>query len=523
MKKREDIVEKFSTFLSFGNANIARNLIWHTDPELERYIKRLVKSEPEANKEFWARYFLKILTEVSHSQSREAENKKDTRTQIQANAGKSSVPSSSIAGRHLSAYLQEACLWASQKTYQRFKFLRHKYPLEEYFQIANSAANPPAKLFKNFNLEHPQTNIEGYAKTALVRFVSNTIYRQDIEAKREKFSDYGLLKHLTNKELREALTYQGINNNQILSYCLVWQCLDEIYQPNQSLVNRNFKYPSETQLTQITFRYNQRQNQLNSSTATSVDKIQDMLSTCIKAARDYRTKRFLPLEQYDTISDLMPTPWDTLLQQEASEQVQSLIWQLFSNMPEAGQIIFQLLLGLNLTQIEIVAVLKTKYPELQKQYQVARHLARYNKNLLKDLANEWQKINPEVCLNDDKDIERIKDAMGECLQSLCQNLLYSTLDKIEEQCNHSKKLSTLTNEINMLKQPRLEPLIVDLSEASNMLREIKQNLIDCFQEELEINMILPKTSLKLVEAKIEILVDEWIKGKLYVANKGEVR
>ncbi len=52
MKKREDIVEKFSTFLSFGNANIARNLIWHTDPELERYIKHLVKSEPEASKEF---------------------------------------------------------------------------------------------------------------------------------------------------------------------------------------------------------------------------------------------------------------------------------------------------------------------------------------------------------------------------------------------------------------------------------------------------------------------------------------
>lgn len=520
MKKREDIVEKFSTFLSFGNPNLTRNLIWHTDPELERYIKHLVKSEPEANKEFWARYFLKILTEVSHSQNREAENKKDTQTPIQTATGKFYVsPSSSIAGRHLSAYLQEACLWASQKSYQRFKFLRHKYPLEEYFQIANSAANPPAKLFKNFNLEHPQTNIEGYAKTALVRFVSNTIYRQDIEAKRDKFSDYGLLKDLTNKELREALTYQGIKNNQIPSYCLVWQCLNEIYQPNQSLVNSNFKYPSETQLIQITFRYNQRQNKLHYSTATSVDKIQNMLSTCIKAARDYRTKRFLPLEEYDTISDLMPTPWDTLLQQEASEEVQSIIWKSFSNMPEAGQIIFKLLLGLNLTQIEIVAVLKSKYPELQKQYQVARHLARYNKNLLKDLANEWQKINPEVCLNDDKDIERIKDAMGECLQSLCQNLLYSTLDKIEQQCNHSKKLSTLTNEINLLKQP----LVVALSEASNMLREIKDNFRNSFKQELEIKMNLTTSSLDLVDYKIDILVDEWIKGKLYAAKKGEVR
>jgi hypothetical protein len=498
MKKREDIVEKFSTFLSFGNANIARNVIWHTDPELERYIKHLLKSEPEANKEYWARYFLKIVREVSHSQSKEAENKKDTQTPIQTATGKFSIsPSSSIAGRHLLAYLQEACLWASQKGYQRFKFLRHKYPLEEYFQIANSAANPPSKLFKNFNFEHPKTNIEGYAKTALVRFVNNTIYRQDIEAKRDKFSDYGLLKDLSNKELREALIFKGINNNKIHSYCLVWQCLDEIYQPNQSLVNNNLKSPSQTQLSQISFLYNQRQNHLDSSTATSVEEIQDMLSTCIKAARDYRTKRFLPLEEYDTISDLMPTPWDTLLQEEASEQVQSIIWQLFSNMSEAGQIIFQLLLGLNLTQMEIAAVLKNKYPELQKQYQVARHLARYNKNLLKDLANEWHKINPGVCLNDDRDIERIKDALSECLQSLCQKLLYSTLDKIEQQCNYFKKLSTLSNEINLL----------------------KQQLTNSFKQELETKMDLTTKSLNLVESKIDILVEEWIKHKLYAANK----
>jgi len=322
--------------------------------------------------------------------------------------------------------------------------------------------------------------------------------------------------------LREALSSQGINNNQIPSYCLVWQSLDEIYQPNESLVNRNFKSLNETQLTQITFRYNQRQNQLDSSThAVSVAKIKDILSTCIKAARDYRTKRFLPLEEYDTISDFALTPWDTLLQEEASEQVRTIIWQLFSNMPEVGQIIFKLLLGLNLTQIEIAAVLKSKYPELQKQYQVARHLARYNKNLLKDLVYELQKFNSGMCLNDDKDIERVKDAMTECLQSLCQKLLYSTLDKIEKQYNHSKKLSTLSNERKMVKQPRVEPLIVNLSEASNMLQEVKPNFLNYFQQELEINMNLTAKSLEIVELKIEAFVEEWIKNNGYMLRRGE--
>ena len=150
---------------------------------------------------------------------------------------------------------------------------------------------------------------------------------------------------------------------------------------------------------------------------------------------------------------------------------------------------------------------------------MARHLARYNKNLLQELTNQWHEINPEICINDDKYIEQIKNAMIECLQSLCQKLLYSTLDKIEKQWNYSKQLSTLINEINLLKQP----LVVTLSEASNTLKDIKINLITSFKQQLEINMNLTTNSLDVVEFKIDYLIDEWIKHKLYVANKDEVR
>lgn len=375
MKKRENIIEQFSTFLSFVNANSDNNLVWQTDPELERYIKNLVVTEPQANKEFWARYFLQIIR-VSNSQTEISQASE----RINKNKGKFPLSSSSefIAGRHLSAYLQEACLWASQKSYQRFKFMRHKYPLEEYFQIANAAANPPGKLLNNFHVEYLQTNVEGYARTALVRFISNTIYRQDIEAKREKISDYGLLKDLSHKELKEALVFHGINQNKIKSHCLAWQCFDEIYQPNQTQLKSRIKSPTPTQIAQITSYYNQRQNQLTFWAIADEEKTQEMLSTCIQAARDYRTKRFLPLEEYDNISDICPTPLDTLIQEETWQQVQSVVSRLFLNMPEEGQIIFQLWLGLNLTQTEIVAVLNLKYPQLQKQYQVARQIARYN-------------------------------------------------------------------------------------------------------------------------------------------------
>ncbi|WP_315791801.1 sigma-70 family RNA polymerase sigma factor [Fischerella sp. JS2] len=510
MKKREDIIEKFSTFLSFGNSSSDVNPIWQTDPDLERCIKSLVESEPDANEEFWAQYFLKVLREESQSQSQEDGEKYFTPPH-----------SSFIAGRHMSAYLQEACLWASQKAYQRFKYLRHKYPLEEYFQIANAAANPPAKLLKNFNVEYPLTNIEGYAKTAIIRLISNTIYRHDIEAKRGKFSDYGLLKDLNAKELREALFFKGINHKKLNSYYLIWQCLDKIYQPTRCQGGRSLEPPNQQHLQEIAHCYNQQINKLDFPTApVSSEKVQSMLSTCVRAARDYRTKRFLSLEEYDNIFDPTLTPWDNLIQEEAWEQVHSIISNLFASIPETGQIMLKLWQGLGLTQTEIATILKASYPGLQKQYQVARQLSRYLKNILKDLAIELNKIHPDVCLHNEKDIENIKDAMNECIQSHCQKLLYSTLDRIEKQSLEQEKLLTISREIHLLGQQNYQQIAILLSEASSVLSQVKQNLIISFKDELAKSMNLEHNSLEVVNHKIADFIEEWLKSKLYFAKQG---
>lgn len=506
MKKREDIVQKFSTFLSFGSPISGRNPIWQADPELERPMKRLTQSEPEAKEEFWARYFLKISREVSQVGS-EGISSSQPLTQ-------NSEISSLRAGRHLSAYFQDACLWAAQKTYQRFKFLRHRYPLEEYFQIANSAANPPAKLLKNFNFHHPKTNIEGYAKTAIVRFIQNTIYHHDLEAKRDKFSDYGLLKDLTTKELKEALVLKGINHGNLNSYCLAWKCFDEIYQPNTYQGSRSLPSPNQEQLEQMASYYNQQRDRLDLSAApASAEKIQEMLSICIQAARDRRTQRFLPLEDYGHLSDSTPTPWDTLMQEEALEQVQLLVSRLFSTLPELGQTMLKLWQGLNLTQSEMASVLKSKYPELQKQYQVARQLGRYTKTLLKDFTNEWNKIEPEICINDDKDIERIKDALSECLQSYYQQSFNFTLDRIEEQWSDEEKKLIVGDRLNSNNPIPDEQTPLPASELANGLGKVKQRLIKPFKYELEKSMKLTHNSLDLVNDKIVKFIDGWLKNK----------
>jgi hypothetical protein len=486
MKKREDIVHKFSTFLSFGDYNSSQKTTWQADPQLERHMKSLVQSDPEAQEEFWTRYFLKTLRELFPQESSQA-----------------TYDNLKIA-RHLSAYLQEACIWAAQKTQQKFKFLRHKYTIEEYFQIACSFANLPAKVFKNFNLEQPHSNLEGYAKTAILRFIRDKIYQQDIEAKRLKFSEHGLLKDLSNKELQEALASKGLTQSQIDLYRLAWQCFDEIYQEKQTFNNQSLAPPNQADLKQITSCYNQRLKNLNlPATPVKEEKINAMLQICIQAARDYRTKNFLPLEHCETISDPAPTLWDTIVQEEEREQVQLIVSRLFEAVPEPGQTILKLWLGLNLTQTEIATVMKNKYPELQKQYQVNRHLSRYTRNLLRDFVSEWNKIHPEFSLNDESDIARVKESFEECLESHCQRLVYFLIERIVAEGSDAEK--------------RDQKPVLGLD---NSRKEGKRSLPDTQPINLEKILNIPVNSPNIFQEKIGKIIEEWWRKEPNKAQSG---
>ncbi|MFZ1027265.1 MAG: hypothetical protein WAN66_13725 [Limnoraphis robusta] len=488
MNKR-DIVQKFSTFLSFGD----RQFTWQADPQLEQQMKRLVESDPEAKEEFWARCFLKTLREVSPPESsKEAEAIACSQTlEI----------STFITARHLSAYLQEACLWAAQKSYHKYKLLRHKYPLEEYFQIASSFANLPAKLFKNFNLEQPESNIIAYAKTAIFRFIRDKIYQQNLEAKSEKFGDYGLLKNLTFKELKSALISQGIAELEIDLYGLAWQSFNKNYQAQKEFSKRHLKPPEPEDLKQITDDYNRRLNQLDlPRIVVNEDKIQEMLATCIKAARNYRTKQFCPLEECNNISDLTLTPWDIIVQEEERQQVQLLVSKLFTAIPETGKIMLILWQGLNLTQSEIATVMKSKYPELQKQYQVARHLANYNKNIFKNFTQEWNQANPNNPINCEQDLERIKAALHDCFQSHCQDLLHSILEPTSHQFHCAEDCLICQQKAHK----------IQFKKHRRKTFKQKKAFVKAFASQLKINFNLPEDSIQPVYQKVFDFVDRWL-------------
>lgn len=507
MKKRENIVEKFSTFLKFGD----RKSIWQADLRLKRHIEQLIEFDPLAKQEFWARFFLKRIRELSPEGSTEsgvsASAQSGDNFRTVNNLKPLDIPSAIVA-RHLSAYLQEACLWAAQKSYLKYKTIRYKYPVEEYFQIGSVFANLPAKLLKSFNLEYPDSNLEGYAKTAIFRAIRDRIYQQDWEAKREKFSDYGLLRVLTAKELKQALSERGIQASEIDSYRIAWQGFCEIYQPKQAFGGRNLAPPDREEIEQITEFYNRRLKQLDliGEVAVDPDRIQEMLIACIKAVRSYRTRQSIPLEESDRISDFYPTPWDLAVQEEERQQVQLLVSQLFADLPEAGQIVLILWQGLKLTQSEIAIVVQTQYPELKKQYQIARFLARINKDILRNLFTKWNQIDRFSANNTEQNIERVKEALEPCLQLHCQFLLDSLIEQAIERMSEKDKSCLLAVKKDQLCQQ------LPIAELDPVSRN-SEIAIQTFIANLEAELHLPSTSMSSVSQKVYAFLQEWLDRK----------
>lgn len=474
MRKRQDIIQQFSTFLSCFDEK-SRSQHWVTQLELERSIKQHLEADPDKSSEQWALYFLEVL------QSQAKIKGEDTREQSSLSSypfywQPDSTRSLELAKAHLSAYLQETCYQAAQKIQRQFRSVQHQYSIADLFQIGNVLINQPEKLFRSFKSDHQHCHIESYAKTAIFRFIGNTIYTQDIEAKREKFSDYGLLRDLSNKELKEALSSQGIHLDQIDLYCFARDCFNAVCSPQTRQNSRSIEAPNQADLAQMVHCYNQRHH-LTLTGLLDVQAMQEMLSTCIQAARSYRTRRILTLEENGAISDPTPTPWEVSIQLEEREQIEFLVAQLFTSIPEVGQTLLTLWLGLDLTQTEIATVLKHKYPDLQKQYQVARQLGKYNRSLLKELLQQCHQFNPSLPLQDHKAIELIQAALEECLASHCRRLVYAALNHTQQFCN----------------QP--------------------QSFTKAFEKQLEADLDLSSESLKVVDRKIGTVVDEWVRSR----------
>ena len=384
MLPRQGIVEIFSTFIQFEGDRFAH---WAIDSRLRRSINKLLTqaSFSDVSENFWAIYWHKTWQNQPLG----------------------------LAQQHLSAYLQEICFWATNKTISGFA--SSQYTVADCFQIAIGGVD---KVLKGFD-PNQGYNLKNYAKITFSNLIRELLrQRREVDI----CSDWALLRKLSQKRLEQSLKEIGLPTNTIEQYLLAWNCLKLLYVPNRASSTRRLTKPSKETWLAIAKLYNQeRITQLSASgTTVSPETLESWLLACVKAARAYLYPNVASLNQsrpgYDSgeIMDSLPGEINESLLAEmiADEEVQErdrqqleisqVLTTAINTLKPDEQKLLRLYYNQKSTQAEIAEAIGTK------QYNISRKLARIRKSLLKSLA-QWSQEKLHMSLTSDvlKDISAL--------------------------------------------------------------------------------------------------------------------
>jgi RNA polymerase sigma factor (sigma-70 family) len=376
MRSRQDILEKFSTFIQLEAEGFSS---WTTDATLRRSMQQSLQqlTKPETSEGFWALYWHKAL-ETGHS---------------------------SLAKGHLSAYLQEVCYWAAQKTAAGFANIQ--YSLADCFQIAIASVD---KVLAGFN---PQRGValKSYA-SAVFKSRIREILRQRQEV--DICTPWALLRKLGQKRLVESLAMAGFNEATIERYVLGWRCFNTIYVPSSPTATRRLLRPTPETWQKIATLYNQQRYQQLTTPGEECtpETIEKWLTASVKAARDYLYPTVTSINtpkpgegERELQDELVAFEGDSLLNQVIAEeeagnrqsqqqQLTEVLAKAIQQLKDEEKQLLSLYYGENLTQQEMAQTVG------MKQYTISRRLNKARQTLLKALG-QWSQDTLHIQLTSD--------------------------------------------------------------------------------------------------------------------------
>ncbi|MEO1429826.1 MAG: sigma-70 family RNA polymerase sigma factor [Cyanobacteria bacterium J06633_8] len=390
MRSRTGITELFATFLQFDADRVVG---WATDARLRRNItnRQNKLSKPEESEDFWVSYWYKEW-------------------QSQA---------INLASGHLSAYLQEVCYWAANKT--RSNFASGQFTLSDCFQAIVTKTDKVLQGFK----PDMGFNIKNYA-SAIFSSELKELLRQQKEV--DISTDWRLLRKLTQKRLIESLENAGLNAQKVESYVLLWKCYQALYAPRKEKGTRKLARPDDTAWESIAQLYNkERQTQLTQKgPECSGQAAEKCLLSCAKAVRAYLYPNMASLnatagDNGAEFQDILPQlRQDSLLseivvQEEIEErksqqsQISDVLVAAIGELDEQGQNIIKYYYQGNLKQSQIAKELGVK------QYTISRRLSKCKQALLIKLAT-WTKKSMHISL-DSSVLDYMSTVLEEWLQT----------------------------------------------------------------------------------------------------------
>jgi RNA polymerase sigma factor (sigma-70 family) len=404
MRPRQNITDLFSTFIQF---NADRFSHWVTEPRLRRSkenaITRLQQSE--SCESFWVLYWYKCWQSESNNFSK----------------------------FHLTAYLQESCYWAAEKTSNNFG--SNQYTLSDCFQIAIANIDTVLKRY-NPTQGFPLKN---YASAIFSSTIRNLLRdRQEVNIS----TIWSLLRRISQKRLVESLQQTGLAEEKIATYVLAWKCFKTLYLPEQATGTRKLPAPDKATWDAIANYYNQQRITQLQPGAIEVNPeiLEKWLTSCAKAARNYLYPPVVSLnaakpgQETDEFIDSLPeTATDSLLTEMiVQEELQYRAEQLsgmnvalrgaIAKLDPEAQSIIKLYYGENFTQQQIAQHLEIK------QYTVSRRLTKARESLLLALV-QWSQNTLHISLSSNvlKDISIVLEGW---LKDTLSNADFSSISEL---------------------------------------------------------------------------------------------
>lgn len=473
MQKRTNLVTQFSSFLCLKEESSSLITYWKNTPELERNIKLLLSQQtvsPEEDKV--AQEFLQWLRK-----------EEDT-----------------LKNRHLIAYLQESCFFATQKVHRRLRNCWDLVTWQDYFQWANLLVSSPLQLLSSYDRKF-QFKLTTYARHKLEQKLIDQAYQQ---MGWERSSDWGLLRKLSQSKQKDYLQkIGGLKGNNLEQYLLVIKCFNLIYKSTIKGKNKSLKPPSEQHFQEVSQEYNflvtNKKKKLSSLTAKECENI---ILNSIKFARQYCNPSMN--KQENDFNNLVLDKQENCDDRETEYSlVNEILTSAFTNLKNNQKILFKLWKGLQLTQTEIVEVMVVKYPNyVNQQFQVAREINLVREYLLEKLIKKLF-LDQQISLTKQK-ITELKSPLDYWLKEHCQQLLSAKIYELYQSFSEEEK--------NYIKSYLIEHNWT-INDAEG--KEIQSSIESRFKQKMiqESQLFFPDT--KHIKICFTELIEDWINNSAY--------
>lgn len=367
--------------------------------------------------------------------------------------------------QHLSAYLEETCFYL---TNQELKAqLSWGYiSILDVFSMARSFAAMPEKTLKNYDFVTSQ--IDTFARRCIRDVTKESFLLRHYV---NKYSDWGILRHVSQKKFKEALKFNYNDANLIDHTLVAIDSYKTIYRQQSSAHSLPEPSIQEWQAIQTLYEQLCQRRQLPPLPDMKINIdinqaiLAQLLMIAVTSTRKYFDQQLVPLSDFENLVenyeaqenfsvDSSAELVEYLAMSDLSEGLENLLRQEFDRLPIKMQNMYKLYYGLHFTQIDLGKIFNLP------QHQISRLINRHLQPLLKSLA-QWSQNTHNIQLNSQQ-INDLKSSLQDWLINYCEQYFRRIIEAylLENLCEHLPLLHYYYGEL-------LKP--IDISEKLGIL------------------------------------------------------